>query len=118
MAPIYSVSSKLIVQVRDLEGRTLEIPEMGTGQILLLCKILQCPCHTGWCQYPTTSVLISHKWDTKEKNTSISGMVEPMLEAMAISIWEARDLEWDQDWVVACFGLGVDLLQGFKAEAG
>ena len=41
-----------------------------------------------------------------------------MLEAMAISIWEARDLEWDQDWVVACFGLGVDLLQGFKAEAG
>ena len=54
----------------------------------------------------------------KKENTSISGMVEPMLEAMAISIWEARDLEWDQDWVVACFGLGVGLLQGFKAEAG
>ena len=54
----------------------------------------------------------------KRENTSISGMVEPTLEAMATTIWEARDLEWDQDWVVACFGLGVDLLQGFKAEAG
>ena len=52
------------------------------------------------------------------ENTSISGMVEPTLEAMETSIWEARDLEWDQDWVVACFGLAVDLLQGFKAEAG
>ena len=41
-----------------------------------------------------------------------------MLEAMATTIWEARDLEWDQDWEVACFGLGVDLLQGFKVEAG
>ena len=54
----------------------------------------------------------------KRKNTSISGMVEPTLEAMATTVWEARDLGWDQDWEVVCFGLGVDLLQGFKAEAG
>ena len=54
----------------------------------------------------------------EKENTSISGVVEPSLEAMETSKWETRDLEWDQDWVVTCFWFGVDLLQGFKSEAG